>query len=250
MKHNMKKIFASSIAAVAIPMATFAQGAAQAAAPTINSGNTAWMIMATILVMLMTIPGLALFYGGLVRQKNVLSVIMQCLACVAVVSIMWVAFGYSWVFGTGFKESGSFLNFFIGGFDKVFLNGVTTSSLTTPANIPEIIFVLFQCMFAVITPGLIIGAFAERVRFSGFLLFTILWSVLAYDPMAHFVWGGGWLQQMGALDFAGGTVVHINAGISALIMALMLGKRKITVRVSLFQVIISYSYSSVLPYCG
>src|SRR5574344_1222562 len=225
MKHNMKKIFASSIAAVAIPMATFAQGAAQAAAPTINTGNTAWILMATILVMLMTIPGLALFYGGLVRQKNVLSVIMQCLACVAVVSIMWVAFGYSWVFGTGFKESGSFLNFFIGGFDKVFLNGVTTSSLTTPANIPEIIFVLFQCMFAVITPGLIIGAFAERVRFSGFLLFTILWSVLAYDPMAHFVWGGGWLQQMGALDFAGGTVVHINAGISAIVMALMLGRR-------------------------
>lgn len=226
MKHNMKKIFTLMLMAVAIPVTTFAQGAIQTVAPTINSGNTAWMIMATILVMLMTIPGLALFYGGLVRQKNVLSIIMQCLACVAVVSIMWVAFGYSWVFGTGFKESGGILNFFIGGFDKVFLNGVTTSSLTTPANIPEIVFVLFQCMFAVITPGLIIGAFAERVRFSGFLLFTILWSVLAYDPMAHFVWGGGWLQQMGALDFAGGTVVHINAGTSALIMALMLGKRK------------------------
>ena len=226
MKHNMKKILALLLVAVAIPMATFAQGATQAVAPTINSGNTAWMIMATILVLLMTIPGLALFYGGLVRQKNVLSIIMQCLTCVAVVSVMWVVFGYSWVFGTGFKESGGILNFFIGGFDKVFLNGVTTSSLTTPANIPEIVFVLFQCMFAVITPGLIIGAFAERVRFSGFLLFTILWSVLAYDPMAHFVWGGGWLQQMGALDFAGGTVVHVNAGISALIMALMLGKRK------------------------
>ena len=226
MKHNMKKILALLLVAVAIPMATFAQGATQAVAPTINSGNTAWMIMATILVLLMTIPGLALFYGGLVRQKNVLSIIMQCLTCVAVVSVMWVVFGYSWVFGTGFKESGGVLSFFIGGFDKVFLNGVTTSSLTTPANIPEIVFVLFQCMFAVITPGLIIGAFAERVRFSGFLLFTILWSVLAYDPMAHFVWGGGWLQQMGALDFAGGTVVHVNAGISALIMALMLGKRK------------------------
>lgn len=226
MKYNMKKILALLLVAVAIPMATFAQGATQAVAPTINSGNTAWMIMATILVLLMTIPGLALFYGGLVRQKNVLSIIMQCLTCVAVVSVMWVVFGYSWVFGTGFKESGGILSFFIGGFDKVFLNGVTTSSLTTPANIPEIVFVLFQCMFAVITPGLIIGAFAERVRFSGFLLFTILWSVLAYDPMAHFVWGGGWLQQMGALDFAGGTVVHVNAGISALIMALMLGKRK------------------------
>ena len=226
MKYNMKKILALLLVAVAIPMATFAQGATQAVAPTINSGNTAWMIMATILVLLMTIPGLALFYGGLVRQKNVLSIIMQCLTCVAVVSVMWVIFGYSWVFGTGFKESGGILSFFIGGFDKVFLNGVTTSSLTTPANIPEIVFVLFQCMFAVITPALIIGAFAERVRFSGFLLFTILWSVFAYDPMAHFVWGGGWLQQLGALDFAGGTVVHVNAGISALIMALMLGKRK------------------------
>src|SRR5574344_273845 len=224
MTQTQRKIFASTVAAVAVPVAVLAQNASKAV-PVLNTGNTAWILMATILVMLMTIPGLALFYGGLVRQKNVLSVIMQCLACVAVVSIMWVAFGYSWVFGTGFKESGSFLNFFIGGFDKVFLNGVTTSSLTTPANIPEIIYVMFQCMFAVITPGLIIGAFAERIRFSGFLLFTVLWSIIVYNPMAHFVWGGGWLQQMGALDFAGGTVVHINAGISALVMALMLGKR-------------------------
>src|SRR5574344_949171 len=224
MTQTQRKIFASTVAAVAVPVAVLAQNASKAA-PVLNTGNTAWILMATILVMLMTIPGLALFYGGLVRQKNVLSIIMQCLACVAVISIMWVAFGYSWVFGTGFKDSGNPLSFFIGGFDKVFLNGITISSLTTPANIPEIIFVMFQCMFAVITPGLIIGAFAERIRFSGFLIFTILWSIIVYDPMAHFVWGGGWLQQMGALDFAGGTVVHINAGISAIVMALMLGRR-------------------------
>src|SRR5574344_2956484 len=225
MTETQRKIFASTVAAVAVPVAVLAQNASKAV-PVLNTGNTAWILMATILVMLMTIPGLALFYGGLVRQKNVLSIIMQCLACVAVISIMWVAFGYSWVFGTGFKESGGILSFFIGGFDKVFLNGVTPSSLTTPANIPEIIFVLFQCMFAVITPALIIGAFAERIRFSGFLLFSILWSIIVYNPMAHFVWGGGWLQQMGAIDFAGGTVGHINAGSSARIMALMLGKRK------------------------
>lgn len=204
------------------PTCVMAQGAS-ASAPILNAGNTAWITMATILVMLMTIPGLALFYGGLVRQKNVLSILMQCFICVCVVSLLWIAFGYSWVFGKGF--SGSSIGCVIGGFDKIFLNGVTTSSLSSPANIPEISFVLFQCMFAVITPGLIIGAFAERIKFSGFLLFTIFWSIIVYDPMAHFVWGGGWLQQMGAIDFAGGTVVHINAGVSALVMALMLGRR-------------------------
>jgi len=205
-----------------MPFSAMAQGAV-AATPVLNAGNTAWITMATILVMLMTIPGLALFYGGLVRQKNVLSIIMQCLICVCVVSVLWVAFGYSWVFGKGFE--GMAIGHFIGGFDKVFLNGVTTASILSPAGIPEITFVLFQCMFAVITPGLIIGSFAERVKFSGFLFFTVLWSILVYNPMAHFVWGGGWLQQMGAIDFAGGTVVHINAGISALVMALMLGCR-------------------------
>lgn len=194
-------------------------------AATLDSGNTAWIIVATILVMLMTIPGLALFYGGLVRQKNVLSVIMQCLLCVGLISILWVAFGYSWVFGTSFMESGSPWGAIIGGSDKLFLNGITLDSLSA-GNIPEILFVLFQCMFAVITPALIIGAFAERIKFSGFMLFTILWTILVYNPMAHWVWGGGWLQKMGAIDFAGGTVVHINAGISALVMAIMIGKRK------------------------
>ena len=190
----------------------------------LDTGNTAWIIVATILVLLMTIPGIALFYGGLVRQKNVLSIVMQSLLIVAAVSIIWVAFGYSFVFGTDLSGSGNPLGAVIGGFDKVFLRGITLDTLTT-GRIPELIFVLFQCMFAIITPALILGAFAERVKFAGFLLFTVLWSILAYIPMAHWVWGGGFLQQMGAIDFAGGTVVHINAGISALVMALMVGKR-------------------------
>lgn len=190
----------------------------------LDTGNTAWMIVATLLVLLMTIPGIALFYGGLVRQKNVLSIIMQCMLIVCAVTIIWIAFGYSFVFGTDLMESGSCWGFLIGGFDKVLLNGITTGSLSA-GNIPELIFVLFQCMFAIITPALILGAFAERIKFSGFLLFTVLWSILVYIPMAHLVWGGGFLQQMGAIDFAGGTVVHINAGISALVMAIMAGKR-------------------------
>lgn len=190
----------------------------------LDTGNTAWMIVATLLVLLMTIPGIALFYGGLVRQKNVLSIIMQCMLIVCAVTIIWIAFGYSFVFGTDLMESGSCWGFLIGGFDKVLLNGITTGSLSA-GNISELIFVLFQCMFAIITPALILGAFAERIKFSGFLLFTVLWSILVYIPMAHWVWGGGFLQQMGAIDFAGGTVVHINAGISALVMAIMAGKR-------------------------
>src|SRR5574344_1460503 len=193
-------------------------------APVLDAGNTAWIIVATVLVLLMTIPGLALFYGGFVRQKNVLSIIMQCLLCVGMISILWIAFGYSWVFGTSLTASGSPWGAIIGGFDKVFLNGITLQTLTV-GNIPELLFVLLQCMFAVITPALIIGAFAERIKFSGFMIFTILWAILVYNPMAHWVWGGGWLQQLGALDFAGGTVVHINAGISALVMALCLGIR-------------------------
>jgi Amt family ammonium transporter len=191
---------------------------------TLDTGNTAWLTMSAILVMLMTVPGLALFYGGLVRTKNILSVIMQCLMCTAVLSILWIAFGYSWVFGTGFQGTG--IGAFIGGFDKVFLHGVGIHSIMSPSGVPEITFCLFQCMFAVITPGLIIGAFAERLKFSSFMVFIVLWSILVYNPMAHFVWGGGWLQQMGALDFAGGTVVHINAGIAALVMAVLLGRRR------------------------
>lgn len=188
----------------------------------LNSGNTAWIIMATVLVLMMTIPGIALFYGGLVRRKNMLSVIMQSLSIVAVISIIWVIFGYSLAFGSGFD--GNLFRYGIGGFDKVMLKGISLDTITT-GGIPELLFVMFQCMFAVITPALILGAFAERVKFSGFLMFTILWSVFVYMPMAHWVWGGGFLMEMGAIDFAGGTVVHINAGVSALVMALLVGRR-------------------------
>ena len=207
------------------PMSEVVEESLAGNALTLDSGNTAWITTATILVLLMSIPGIALFYGGLVRQKNVLSVIMQTLFIVGVVSILWVAFGYSWAFGTAFMESGNPLGAFIGGFDKAFLRGITIDTLTA-GNIPELTFVMFQCMFAIITPALILGAFAERIKFSGYTLFIILWVIVAYFPMAHWVWGGGFLQQMGAIDFAGGTVVHINAGISALVMAVMLGKRE------------------------
>ncbi len=215
-----------SIAAVAEPVqAVVAETEPVEEVATLDSGNTAWILTATILVLLMTIPGLAFFYGGLVRRKNVLSIMMQCLVLTGVITIVWVAFGYSMVFGTSFMESGHPLAFIMGGFDKVFLYGITLDTLTA-GNIPELLFAMFQCMFAVITPALIIGAFAERIKFSGFLLFSVLWAILVYNPMAHWVWGGGWMAQMGAIDFAGGTVVHINAGVSALVMALLLGRRK------------------------
>ena len=190
----------------------------------LDSGHTAWMIVATLLVFMMTIPGIALFFGGLVRQKNMLSLVMQSLAIAGVVSILWVVFGYSLAFGTGYEGSG-FFKYGIGGFDKVMLNGIGLDTLTA-TGIPEMLFVMFQCMFALITPALILGAFAERVRFAGFLCFTVLWSILVYMPMAHWVWGGGFLMEMGAVDFAGGTVVHVNAGVAALVMALMVGRRK------------------------
>ena len=190
----------------------------------IDTGNTAWILTSTMLVLLMSIPGIALFYGGLVRQKNVLSIIMQTIFLVAVVSILWVAIGYTWVFDTTFAEKGHPLAFLIGGFGKAFMHGITLDTVTA-GNIPELLFAMFQCMFAVITPALILGAFAERIKFSGYIVFIVMWVILAYFPMAHWVWGGGFLQKMGAIDFAGGTVVHINAGISALDMAIMLGQR-------------------------
>jgi Amt family ammonium transporter len=202
------------------------EGMAQDNVAVLDSGNTAWIIVATMLVLFMTIPGLALFYGGLVRQKNLLSIIMQCFILCGVITILWFTVGYSWVFGTGFMNDGNPLGFFIGGFDKVFLHNIGPNTILEGYNIPEIIFALFQCMFAIITPALIIGSFAERVRFSGYLLFVVLWSIIVYNPLAHWVWGGGWLQNIGAIDFAGGTVVHVNAGISALVMALLIGKRK------------------------
>jgi len=191
---------------------------------TLDTGNTAWMIMATILVLLMSIPGIALFYGGLVRQKNILSILMQTVFIVAVVSLIWVAFGYSWAFSTEYADSGNPLACVIGGFDKCFLHGIGLDAIM-PTGIPELTFAMFQCMFALITPALILGAFAERVKFSGYVLFTILWVIIAYLPMAHWVWGGGFLQEMGAIDFAGGTVVHVNAAVCGLTGAFILGRR-------------------------
>ena len=184
-----------------------------------NTGDTAWVLMSTALVMLMT-PGLAFFYGGMVRRKNVLGVLMQCFTILCVLSIQWVLYGYSLAFAPG--------NGFWGGFDWIGLTGVGLEPYKDYApTIPHQAFMIFQAMFAIITPALIIGAFAERMKFSGFLLFTILWATFIYDPVAHWVWGvGGWLKDMGALDFAGGTVVHINAGIAALATALFIGKRK------------------------
>ena len=217
-----------------IPLVSFAQTVAPAAVatpvPFISAGNTAWMIVATALVMLMTIPGLALFYGGLVRSKNILNVLMQCFIITAVISLEWVAFGYSNAFGS----STGFLAPFIGGFDWAFLKGISINDVSpyyisqATERIPHLIFVLFQGMFAVITPALIIGAFAERIKFRGFLIFTIIWAIVVYNPIAHWVWSSdGWLFKLGALDFAGGTVVHINAGIAALVTAVMLGKRRL-----------------------
>jgi Amt family ammonium transporter len=221
-----------ALLAVVAPTILFAQEAATAApAPTpyIDFGNTAWMIMATALVMLMTIPGLALFYGGLVRQKNVLNILMQCFILTAVITLEWVFFGYSMSFGS----STGALAPYIGGFDWAFLNGIGINDVSpyyisqATARIPHLLFVLFQCMFAVITPALIIGAYAERIKFKGFLIFSILWAIFVYNPVAHWVWSAdGWLFKMGALDFAGGTVVHINAGIAALVMTLMIGSRR------------------------
>jgi Amt family ammonium transporter len=196
--------------------------------PFIDAGNTAWMIVATALVMLMTIPGLALFYGGLVRQKNVLNILMQCFILTAAITLEWVAFGYSLSFGS---STGS-LAPFIGGLDWAFLNGIGVNDVSpyfisqATARIPHLLFVLFQCMFAVITPALIIGAYAERIKFKGFLAFSVLWAIFVYNPVAHWVWSAdGWLFKLGVLDFAGGTVVHINAGIAALVMTLMIGSR-------------------------
>ena len=185
----------------------------------INASDLTWMLVSTALVMIMT-PTLAFFYGGLVRKKNVLSVLMQCMVILCVVSVQWILFGYSLAFG---PDKGGI----IGGFEWFGLAGVGLSPHETYMNtVPHQLFMAFQMMFAVITPALIIGAFAERIRFSGFLLFTVLWATLVYDPLAHWVWArDGWLAAMGALDFAGGTVIHINAGISALVFVLLLGKR-------------------------
>jgi Amt family ammonium transporter len=195
-------------------------GAQEPQAPVSDSGDTAWVLMSTALVLLMTAPGLALFYGGLVRTKNVLGTIMQSFIILCVVTLLWILFGYSLAFG---PDRGGL----IGGLEWAGLQSVGTDPHPTYGpTIPHQVFMLFQLMFAAITPALITGAFAERMRFSAVLLFTILWSVLIYCPLAHWVWGGGWLAKMGAADFAGGAVVHISSGASALACALILGARK------------------------
>ena len=198
-----------------------------AATPTLNSGDTAWMLTSTALVLFMTIPGLALFYSGLVRSKNVLSVMMQCFAITSLVTVLWVIVGYSLAFDTTGMEKGVTNTYsFIGSLQKAFLAGVGRDSLTL--TIPETVFMTFQMTFAIITPALIVGAFAERMKFSAMLWFMGIWSLVVYAPIAHMVWSGngGLLWDLGVLDFAGGTVVHINAGIAALMAALVLGKRK------------------------
>ncbi|AGB43579.1 ammonium transporter [Mesorhizobium sp. CO1-1-7] len=214
-----------SVAAFAQEAAPAAAAAAPAAAPTpvLDTGNTAWMLTSTALVLMMTIPGLALFYGGMVRKKNVLATVMQSFAITCLVTVLWFMFGYSLAF-----SDGGGMNAYLGGTSKFFHHGITTASLWLPgvANIPEFVFSMFQMTFAIITPALIAGAFAERFKFSALLIFMALWLLIVYVPIAHWVWGGGFLGTAGVLDFAGGTVVHINAGVAGLVCALVLGKRE------------------------
>ena len=184
-----------------------------------DSGDTAWILTSTALVLFMTLPGLALFYGGLVRSKNVLSVLMQCFAISCISTIVWVVVGYSMAF-----SDGGAANDWIGGLSQAFLSGLSRETLS--GSIPESVFSMFQLTFAIITPALIIGGFAERMRFSAILLFSTIWLLVVYLPVAHWVWGGGWLAQMGFLDFAGGTVVHITAGVGAIVTAMVIGNRK------------------------
>ncbi|NHO65605.1 ammonium transporter [Aestuariicella hydrocarbonica] len=181
-----------------------------------NGANTAWILTATALVLFMTLPGLSLFYGGLVRSKNVLSVLMQCFAIACVASLIWLMFGYSLSFGEGSN--------FIGDVNRIFMTGMQRDSLS--GDIPESLFFMFQMTFAIITPALIVGAFAERMKFSSVLLFSAFWLVAVYFPVCHWVWGGGWLADMGVMDFAGGIVVHITAGVAALVAAMVIGNRK------------------------
>jgi Amt family ammonium transporter len=207
MQTKKKTWLAAGLGAMLVP----AIGNAQTA----DAGDTAWLLTATALVLLMTLPGLALFYGGLVRSRNVLSVLMQCFALCCVVTILWMIFGYSAAFSPG--------SALLGGFGKSWLRGVEVS--TVSGTIPETVFVMFQLTFAIITPALIVGAFAERTRFAPMLLFSALWLAIVYVPVAHWVWGGGWLQTMGFRDFAGGAVVHVNAGVAAVVAALVIGNR-------------------------
>jgi Amt family ammonium transporter len=208
------RTFISGAALVLMPAVAFAEEV-----PTLNSGDTAWMMVSTALVLLMSLPGLALFYGGLSRTKDTLNTMAMTFVTFCIVSVLWVVYGYTLAFGSD-------LGGIIGSLEKLFLNGVTVSSLS--GTYPEFIFIVFQLTFAAITVALVSGAWIERIKFSAWILFTIFWMTIVYAPVAHWVWGGGFLAEAGALDFAGGTVVHINAGIAALVGALVLGKRKDT----------------------
>lgn len=208
---------AAAIASIAMADPLWAQEAAETA-PQLDSGDTAWMLTSTALVLLMTIPGLALFYGGMVRKKNVLSTVVQSFAAACLMSVMWMALGYS----LAFTDGGDF-NAYVGGFSRLFLAGMGKEALS--GTIPESVFMTFQMTFAIITPALICGAFADRMKFSALLWFLGIWVVVVYAPITHWVWGGGFLGDAGVLDFAGGTVVHINSGVAGLVAALMLGRR-------------------------
>ena len=203
-------------AVAAATLTTLLPGIAVAEETALNGANTAWILTATALVLFMTLPGLALFYGGLVRTKNVLSVMMQCFAIAGIMSVLWLVLGYSLAFGEG--------NAWIGDFSKVMMAGIGRDTLA--GDIPEALFMLFQMTFAIITPALIVGGFAERMKFSSMLIFSALWLIIVYVPITHWVWGGGWLGQMGLFDFAGGVVVHITAGVAALVAAVVLGPRR------------------------
>lgn len=210
------------LTAICCSIPLFLQDTATAAeTDSINAADTAWMIVATALVLFMTLPGLALFYGGLVRSKNVLSVLVQCFAMAGVMTLLWISYGYTLAFTDGGPTQ-----VFIGGFDKLFLKGITVESISN--TIPESLFVAFQMTFAIITPALIVGAFAERMKFSGMMLFSVLWFTFSYLPVCHMAWGGegSLFHTWGVLDFAGGTVVHVNAGIAGLVTCLLLGPRQ------------------------
>lgn len=221
MNQGLKKVMAGAgmaFASMFVAGAALAEEAAAAAAPVpvLDSGSTAWMLTSTVLVLMMTIPGLALFYGGMVRKKNILATMMQSFAITALVSVLWVLVGYSLAFAEGTP--------YVGGLGKALLAGVEVASLT--GVIPETVFIVFQMTFAIITPALITGAFADRMKFSSMLVFMGLWVLVVYAPVCHWVWGGGFLGKDGVLDYAGGTVVHINAGIAGLVAAVVLGPRK------------------------
>ena len=216
----MMKIISRALVFVGTLLVTTTVFAAEAPKPVLNPGDAAWMLTSTALVLLMTIPGLALFYGGLVGKKNVVSTISQSFMITCVVTLMWFICGYSLTFGEG--------NLFIGDFSKTFLKGVEVAGLTM--TIPESVFVVYQLTFAIITVALICGSVVERINFGALFVFVILWIILVYAPIGHMVWGGGYLSKMGVLDFAGGTVVHINSGIAGLVAAIVIGKRKSKVR--------------------